>query len=224
MTTTLTYDEQLAIELAERTHFATIRAAGICDALNTFTTTPEWRVRSRAVAEGERDHFWNGTFVLDGPDGMHITISQTKGRGNARGGYDTLPTGGMWWPGREQLPDADIHFALDKTDQQVAKDIARRLLPQYQRNWAAFKKASVDQTAHHDAVAALAALIERRSGGVLRRDTHHSDKGEARFHIERTASGVSYGTIRTGQDYVRVELSGNAEFALSLATFLASLT
>jgi hypothetical protein len=171
----------------------------------------EGRHHNPAIRNASGERFWLG-------------VDDYKRRVTVHGTCGPMPDGRTWIP-RDRVRDAvdpSPTISADKAPEHIARDIARRFLPDYRKYLALYRSDVADATAFRNQTASLFDELVSLGNGWLKPDQRTDDRGTERTARLYNTPGISYGDIRVSGDHVRIQVSVTPEFAKRFATLLGA--
>jgi hypothetical protein len=171
----------------------------------------EGRYPNPAIRNASGERFWLGV-----DDYKHrVTVHST---------YGPMPDGRLWIP-RDRVRDAvdpSPTISADKAPDQIARDIARRFLPDYRKYLALYRSDVAAAIAFRNETASLFDELISLGNGWIKPDQRTDSRTAECTARLYNAPGISYGDLRVSGSHVRIELSVTPEFAKRFATLLAT--
>lgn len=217
--------ETYAEEQARAAAFYTVTIPAILAALNKIDPTG-WK--QEKPHEG---HDYCRTAINPKGERLYFGFDRSKRKIEVSGSYGNKLNGTVWiprdaWP-KEGLPaDPRPMISADKSPDQIAKDIARRLLPDYRTLRAKYLESVAASTDYRDRRDQFFAELCKLSGGRIRpRDSQwrqDAPDGERTADL-RDVAGINYGDLKVSDDSARFEISVTADFARKLCKMIAAM-
>ena len=206
---------------AWRQTFSTATAPAIVGALARLEPEAGW---SLEAPDADADRYHNPAVSSACGERFWLSVDEYQRRLTVHGTYGTMPDGRMWMP-RDRVRDAvdpSPTMSADKPADQIARDIARRFLPDYRQHLAQFRADVADAIAFRNRTASLFDELVALGNGWIKADARHDARSTERTASLYNAPGISYGNLRVSGDSVRIEVSVSPEFAKRFAALLAA--
>jgi hypothetical protein len=104
----------------------------------------------------------------------------------------------------------------------IARDIARRFLPDYKKYLALYRADVADATAFRCKTASLFDELVALGNGWIKADAQNDVRSAERTASLYNAPGINYGSLRVSGDHVRIEVSVTPAFAKRFAALFAA--
>jgi len=206
---------------AWRQTFSTATAPAIAGALATREPEAGWLLEA---PDTDADRYHNPAIGNASGERFWLSVDEPTHRLTVHGTYGTMPDGRMWMP-RERVRDAvdpSPTMSADKPADQIARDIARRFLPDYRKHLALFRADVAGATAFRNKTASLFDELVALGNGWIKADALNDARSTERTASLYNAPGITYGNLRVSGDHVRIEVSVTADFAKRFAALFAA--
>lgn len=215
----MTYQEIEVVRREREREFRDTTAPAIAAELAMIEPAAGWRW----VPGTEDNHQRAGLFDNAGAS-IWFRFDSMKQRVDVHGAYPNMPDGTGWFPRRHEYKAADVSIGCSvcKPVHAIARDIARRFLPEYRKflGWAAEDIAQQQQW--HNSTRATFDAILAAGGDVIKADAHRNgQRVDATGTDTLMASFVGmYGSVRVSGDSVRIEIDVKRDQAIAIVAAL----
>jgi hypothetical protein len=206
---------------AWRHTFCTTTVPAIVAGLATLEPDAGW---SLEVADVNESRYHNPAIGNPKGERFWLGLDEYKHRLTVHSTYGQMPDGRMWIP-RDRVRDAvdpSPTIGADKPAEQIARDIARRFLPDYRKYLALYRADVADATAFRCKTASLFDELVALGNGWIKADAQNDVRSAERTASFYNAPGINYGSLRVSGDHVRIEVSVTPEFARRFAALFAA--
>jgi hypothetical protein len=155
-----------------------------------------------------------------------LSIDEYDKKLTLHGAYGEHADGRMWiardsMPRSEQITDPRPTISLTKAPYQIAKDIARRFLPDYRKIRAVYLAQLAEQQEYRrQSDSTFEDLVKASKGALLPREAKKGDSERAARFTD--VKGIHYSNdVRVSGDYVRFELSVTPALAKRIIAAIA---
>jgi len=208
---------------AWRHAFCTTTAPAIVAALATLEPDAGWSLEPGDVNEMR---YHNPAICNPNGERFWLSVDEYKHRVTVHSTYGPMPDGRLWIP-RDRVRDAvDVSptIGADKAPEHIARDIARRFLPDYRKYLALYRADVAEATAFRCKTASLFDELVALGNGWIKADAQNDPRSAERTASLYNAPGINYGSLRLSGDHVRIEVSVTPAFAKRFAALFAAFT